>query len=127
MARRSGKGEGKGIKGWKDSKGKTVVHDIDCKNLGLQGMFDCGCPKRLASGTVEGLIQQLINIFDDHGLGKKWDIVSRTGNPAASPVVKEYLKLVRMEQAKAHVLPRQAKPIFLSKVKAISSFIDRNI
>jgi hypothetical protein len=30
-------------------------------------------------------------------------------------------------KAKSHVLPKQAKPIFLTKVKAISSFIDREI
>ena len=41
---------------WKDSKGKTTVHAIDCARLGLKGDFDCGCPKLLASGTVEGFI-----------------------------------------------------------------------
>ena len=46
------------------------------------------------------------------------------GNPASAQVVKEYLKLIRVEQAKSHVLPKQAKPIFLTKV---SSFIDREI
>lgn len=49
------------------------------------------------------------------------------GNPAASPTVKEYLKLIREEQAKAHVLPKQAKPMFLSKVKAIVLFINREL
>ncbi|XP_061174865.1 uncharacterized protein LOC133184007 [Saccostrea echinata] len=77
--------------------------------------------------TVEGLIQQLINIFDDYGCGRVWDVVSRTGNPAASPLVKEYLKLIREEQAKVHVLPKQAKPIFLSKVRAIALFIGREL
>ncbi|VDI56714.1 Hypothetical predicted protein [Mytilus galloprovincialis] len=31
------------------------------------------------------------------------------------------------EQASAHVLPKQAKPIFLSKIKAMCSYIDREI
>lgn len=50
-----------------------------------------------------------------------------TGNPAASSLVKEYLKLIKEEQAKAHVLPKQAKPIFLSNVRAIALFIDREL
>jgi hypothetical protein len=54
-------------------------------------------------------------------------ISSESGNPASAQAVKEYLKLIRVEQAKSHVLPKQAKPIFLTKVKAISSFIDREI
>lgn len=34
---------------WKDSKGKTMVHNINCENLGLKGNFECGCPNRVAS------------------------------------------------------------------------------
>lgn len=112
---------------WKDLKGKTTIHKIDCEKLGLKGDFDCGCPKRLASGTVENLIHQLNNIFYEFGRGKIWDVLLSKGNPAASPMVKEYLKLIREEQAKAHVLPKQAKPIFLSKVKAIALFINREL
>jgi hypothetical protein len=37
------------------------------------------------------------------------------------------LKLIREEQARAHVLPKQAKPIFLSKVRAIALFIDKEL
>lgn len=84
-------------------------------------------PKRLASGTVENLIHQLNNIFHEFGRGKTWDILRSKGNPTASPLVKEYLKLIREEQAKAHILPKQAKPIFLSKVKAIALFINREL
>jgi hypothetical protein len=107
--------------------GKTTIHDIQCPFLGQKGSFHCNCPKRLASNTVEGIINQLVNIFDDIGLGRDWNIVSESGNPASAQAVKEYLKLIRVEQAKSHVLPKQAKPIFLTKVKAISSFIDREI
>lgn len=38
-----------------------------------------------------------------------------------------YLKLIKEKQAKAHVLPKQAKPIFLSNVRAIAIFIDREL
>ena len=112
---------------WKDSFGKTIVHNIQCKFLGKKGEIPCACPRRLASATVEGIIQQLVNIFDENGKGRDWDVLSNTGNPAASPLVKEYLKLIKEEQASSHVLPKQAKPIFLTKVKTICSFIDREI
>ncbi|VDI37181.1 Hypothetical predicted protein [Mytilus galloprovincialis] len=100
---------------WKDFSGKTTIHGVHCKHLGQKGEFDCFCPKRLASGTVEGVINQLVNIFDDNGFGRYWDIFSKSGNPACAPIVKEYLKLIREEQASAHVLPKQAKPIFFIK------------
>ncbi|CAG2243779.1 unnamed protein product [Mytilus edulis] len=91
------------------------------------GMFQCSCPNRLASATVEGIINQLVNLFDDKGLGRTWCDVERKGNPAVSPVIKEYLKLVQVEQAKAHILPKQAKPIFLTKIRSISAFISREL
>jgi hypothetical protein len=112
---------------WKDSRWKTIVHKLFCPFLGSKSNSECNCPRRLASGTIEDIFQQLIQIFDEKGFGRYWDIVSGTGNPAASPLVKEYLKLIREEQARAHVLPKQAKPIFLSKVGAIALFIDREL
>lgn len=51
--------------------------------------------------------------------------IAMSANPAASPLVKEYLNLIKEEQASAHVLPKQAKPIFLSKVRVIALFLDR--
>ncbi|CAC5368150.1 unnamed protein product [Mytilus coruscus] len=84
-----------------DKFGKTTVHDVNCQYLGLKGMFQCSCPNRLASATVEGVINQLVNIFDDKGLGRTRCDVERRGNPAVSPVIKECLKLVQVEQAKA--------------------------
>ena len=112
---------------WKDSFWKTKVHDIKCKYLGQKDVSECLCPKRLASGTVENIIQQLLSVFDDNGFGRKWDILTKSRNPVAAPVVKEYLNLIKEEQASDHVLPKQAKPIFLPKIKTMCSFIDREI
>lgn len=112
---------------WKDKFGKTTVHSIKCEFLGQRENLTCGCPMRLASATVEHIILQLVTIFEEHGLGRTWDIFSKSGNPATAPLVKEYLKLIQEEQAKAHILPKQAKPIFLNKVKAISAFIQREL
>lgn len=52
---------------WKDSKGKTIVHNVSCLYLGSRTSGECHCPRRLASGTVEGIIQQLIQVFDEQG------------------------------------------------------------
>lgn len=49
---------------------------------------------------------------------------SRDGKRAASASVNEnmYLKSVQEEQAWAYIVPRQAKPIFISKVRAMLHF-----
>lgn len=73
----------------KDSKGKTSVHNLRCLYLGSMTSGECQCPRREASGTVEGIIQQLIQVFDEQGFCRQWDIVLGRGNPAASPQVKQ--------------------------------------
>lgn len=73
------------------------------------------------------LILRLVNLFEGLGLGRSWDAFLGVGNPAAAASVKEYLKSVQEEQARTHIVPRQAKPIFISKVRAIASFIQREL
>lgn len=80
-------------------------------------------PLCLSSGTIQGIISQLKGIFERYGLGKTWDDGSGIGNPADSLLVKRYLKSVKIEQAAAHVIQNQAKPLFVSKLSKISSFI----
>lgn len=58
------------------------------------------------------MIGQLKTMFEDLGLGKNWD---RNLNV-------EYKK----EQSIAHIVPKQAKPLFLSKLKAICCYIYEN-
>lgn len=108
---------------WKDQCGKSQVHKIDCRFLGNNGLFDCNCPVRLASGTVSLMINRLVNIFHEMGCERSWNMALRLGNPAASSQVKDYLKIIQEEQARAHLVPKQAKPIFLTKVKAIVGYI----
>lgn len=112
---------------WCDKSGKTPVHSVTCPFLGLSGRQTCQCPMRLAARTVHFMVQQLSDIFQVHGRGKEWDVFMLSGNPAYSPVVKQYVKFVKEEQAQAHVVPKQAKPIFLSKIKQIGSFINRQL
>lgn len=55
------------------------------------------------------IIQHLVDILE------LYDEYCGVGNPAASVQIKGYLKCVQEEQAKAHILPKQAKPFFLTK------------
>lgn len=110
---------------WKDKSGKTQVHSKSCKNLGKHYIQTCSCPVRLASGTVDNIIHQLIDIFDMSGRGRDWNSSLGVGNPAASDTVKLYLKAIKEEQARAHVVPKQAKPIFIDKIRSITQYINR--
>ena len=112
---------------WKDNFGKTKVHSYDCQNLGKHKMENCACPIRIAAGTVKNIIHHLIDIFEVEGRGRVYDDFLKVGNPAASSEIKYYLKLIQEEQAKAHVVPTQAKPIFLSKLQSISIFISNEL
>eukprot|EP00105_Crassostrea_gigas_P037162 XP_019921310.1 PREDICTED: uncharacterized protein LOC105324906 isoform X1 [Crassostrea gigas] len=108
---------------WKDQCGKSQVHKIDCRFLGNKGLFDCNGPVRIASGTVSLMINRLVNIFHEMGCERSWNMALGLGNPAASSQEKDYLKIIQEEQARAHLVPKQAKPIFLTKVKAIVGYI----
>ena len=98
---------------WKDRGGKRRVHLPECLHLFSQNASTsfCGCPKRLAFGTVDALIGKLRAIFAEHGRGTEWQSILNFGNPAADRSVKRYLADVREEQLKARVVPRQADPI----------------
>lgn len=108
---------------WKDSFGKTKVHSVSCPFLGGKDQSPCCCPLRLAIGTVNNYIQKLGVIFHEAGRGDTWCEKSFSGNPAKSPIIKTYGKQVALEQAKAQILPKQAKPMMLDKLRRMSSYI----
>lgn len=110
---------------YKDRKGKTQTHSSDCKFLGEKGCHNCACPKRLAAGTVASLVGQLKAIFKKMGRGDEWDEVKNRGNPAHAGAVADYLKVFSKESSEAHVLPKQAKPLFLDKVEKVCDFLTR--
>ncbi|XP_064637890.1 uncharacterized protein LOC135494071 [Lineus longissimus] len=112
---------------WRDVDGKTKVHDVKCLFLGDKSLSTCLCPTRLAHGTLITIVQRLSKIFEEEGRGKEWCTKSETGNPAKSNVIKLYLKQISEEQAKAQIVPKQAKPLFLSKLEKISSYIDNQL
>lgn len=63
---------------WKDTFGKTIAHRIQCANFGHKRVHTCGCPKRLAFGTVDSLAGKFKALFNNWG---------RTGEDTRSPVM----------------------------------------
>ena len=112
---------------WKDKGGKTAVHDVTCSCIGNRGPAVCKCPRRLAAGTVRSLIGQMRAIFNGRVGNTPWDVMSNTGNPARSGEVTVYLKAIQAEQARAHVVPKQAVPLFGDKLCRVASYIDRQL
>ncbi|XP_078667576.1 uncharacterized protein LOC144909439 [Branchiostoma floridae x Branchiostoma belcheri] len=108
---------------WKDDDGKTRVHVDNCD----QSNSSCLCPYRLAFKTVDSYVGKLRSIFSKHGRGGEWDERLGLGNPAASPIVKDYLKAVTGEQLQQGITPQQAKPLFLPKIIKVCQYIVQQI
>lgn len=69
------------------------------------------------------MIRKLRSVFTEAGRGGDWNEVLCVGNPAAYHSVKQYLTLVREEQAKARVCSKQAVPIFFEKMAKLCSHL----
>ncbi|KAI8495108.1 hypothetical protein Bbelb_270940 [Branchiostoma belcheri] len=108
----------------RDDVGKTKVHKAGCQSNG-PGLEACVCPNRLAFKTVDSHIGKLRAIFNERGKGGEWDERLGLGNPAASLVVKKYLKSVTEEQLQQGLTPRQAKPVFLEKIVKVCKLIEQ--
>ena len=68
---------------WKDSFGKTRIHRDEYRLFGSKREGDCTCPKRLAFGTVDSLIEKLCSIFSAAGKGGDDSSLAGYGNLAA--------------------------------------------
>ncbi|KAK2555891.1 Protein LIGHT-DEPENDENT SHORT HYPOCOTYLS 5 [Acropora cervicornis] len=86
---------------WKDKAGKTKVYQTQCPRRSSDKTPSCSCPTRLAADTVDSMIGKLRAIFTDAGLGGEWDDRLGIGNPVSHPSIKQYLKSVKEEQARA--------------------------
>lgn len=65
--------------------------------------------------------------FRKYRKGDNWNVNLSLGNPVFYPLVKEYVTAIKEEQARARILPKQTKPIFIGKVRSIASFIDEQL
>ena len=112
---------------WKDRHGKKIVQVSDCVNASNQNASDCSYPKRLAFKTVDSYIGKFRAIFNEAGRTGDWNSLLGFGNPAASTSVQSYLKTVSEEQLRAHIVPKQAVPFFLSKLLLLARLWDRKM
>ncbi|CAC5394761.1 unnamed protein product [Mytilus coruscus] len=76
---------------------------------------------RLVAGTVKSYLGQMKSIFKLSGRGDKLYDATSGGNLACSWEVKNYLKAIQLEQVKSHIQQKQAKPLFLVKLKSYFS------
>ena len=90
----------------KGKSGRTVVHSLSCSKRG------CSWSKRLAAGSVDSTLGRLRAISNK--LGRAND-----SNPVAHPLVKDYLKFIREEQAGLAITPSQAVPLFFGKCQQL--------
>ena len=93
----------------KDKGGKTKVHTHTCTQIGLYPP-SCTCPTRLRAKTVHGMVSQL-NVHYEHVYGVG------VYQPGKHHSVKLYIEGLFQEQAQGRVLARQAKPLFLDKLR----------
>lgn len=56
-------------------------------------------------------------------MGREWDDRLGIGNPISRPSIKNYLKLIKEEQAKGRICRKKAVPLFLDKPQMIAQFI----
>ena len=109
----------------RDTRGKTQVHRLECGNLGRSGRFPCGCPLRLAAGTVDSIVGKLRAFFNSLGRPNAFVPGDPSSNPCAAPLVRDWLKASLAEQRRARITPHQAPPIFSEVLRFLSSEIRR--
>ena len=107
----------------KDLHGKTHIHVMKCSFRGKYRTFPCECPLRRSFGSMDSLIGQIRAIFRDHGRGREWSDILGLGNPAASPMIKNYLCATKLEQSTLGVTPKKATPLFVGKLTIVSRHI----
>ena len=110
---------------WKDRKGKTKVHVPTCSLFRAKKAEVCSCT--LAAGTVANVIGKLRLLFVESCRGSEWNDLLDIGNPASHHSVKQYLVLIREEQARARITPKQAVPLFFDKLLRLCSFLKESI
>ena len=96
---------------------------MSCPQTSQTRSSSCSCPSRLGAGTVDSLLGKHRAICAEAGLGGKWDDRLGIDNPVFHPSIKNYLKLIKEEQAKARICPKKAVSLFLEKLQMIAQFI----
>lgn len=69
----------------------------------------------------------LVNCALSLKLQGDWDQALSISNPAASLLVKEYLKAVTAEQLQTRITPKQATPLFVDKLLLLSRYLEHKM
>ena len=96
----------------RDGNGRTQVHAFSCPHMGLLGLFDCGCPRHFAAGTVDSYVGQLRAVFNALGRRDK-------DNPCDTEEVKGWVKASAKEQQRHRVPVKQARPTFSTHLRLL--------
>ena len=112
---------------FKDKDGKTQIHRNGCDHIGKKGRFSCGFPIRLSYKTIDSYIGKLRVILHSIGRDGEWDKRLGLGNPASDKSVKDFLRLVTMEQLQARITPKQAAPFFVDKLTQLCLHLERKL
>ena len=113
---------------FKDSMGKTKIHDVSCHALGQKrGHVACSCPVRMAVSSIRNIVSVLRSIFHSEGRQGDFDEISGLGNPIDAPLIRQYIKFISKEQSVCQAVPSQATPLFLDKLRRIVQYIDREL
>ena len=106
-----------------EGKGRTVVHRETCPRLGTTDLKGCKiqeCGTRHAYDSLRsGYFEKIKSLFEEGGMGGRWNPQRHEGNPAKSLEVENYLSFVKKEQGLAGITPKQAKVILRGKVRQL--------
>ena len=112
---------------WRDSRGRTQIHNPQCEFLGQAGSHACGCRVGLAAGTIDSMIGKLRAYFNSRGQVNAYSPFDSKSNPCDSKFVKDWLKSAYKEQRIARVTPHQAPPVFSTHLRLLAVEIARRI
>ena len=101
----------------RDGAGRTQVHAVSCPHFGLAGRFACGCPCRLAAGTVDSYVGMLRAVFN--AVGRR-----DAANPCDSLEVKDWVRACSKEQQRHRVPVKQARPVFSPHLRLLVKEIE---
>jgi Protein of unknown function (DUF640) len=104
----------------KDGRGLTVVHALECRNLGKGTLAaDCtvGCAKRASAASISAKFGTLKGLFRDQVSDLTWTATG--GNPCKSPLVAGFVKRTELEQLGAQVSTVQAPLITVAEFRKI--------
>lgn len=109
---------------WKESKGRTQYHVMDCPEKGGKGISQvCNCRVGAAKGSVQVTLSKIRMELRERGMTERWNSWNNKGNPVDSEMVVRHERLIRKESADAQVIPNRASPVWSYKIKRVVTML----